>query len=616
MNTAPTLSELEAAALQAIERFPARKEGWGLLGTVRLQQQNTAAALEALEKANAIDPKDLSTCYHLGVVHGIQDNFERSAQYFEEAFLLAEELGERGQFFHGAIQGWGRALTQMGQFTRAEALAYAHLAHKPPPPLFDDLIGQISNNNNRPASAKLLALYEYALQQASLPFDTISRYLFLLSHAEQNAEEVLKKTRTYTAHFPAYSLETTQSFSNLRHPTRPLRIGFVSGDFRAHPVSQYLHHIWRSINRSQFELFAYSSVPPNEEDEVSATLRLYAKKWIITHQKTNEQVEALIKQDKIDILIDLSGYSGDVRLELFAKRLAPVQVSWLGHPGSTGVPNVDYQIIGNTAGTLETLSPYFSEKIALVPSVLPRFEIITPAVAPPPALENHYITFGSFNRLAKISEATLNLWAQVLTSVRSARFLIGGIKTEDGQTWILNELTSRGISKDRIKLLPNYELKEYYAQHSQIDCLLDTFPFNGRTITLNALWMGVPTLTLAGQGLTQNMGAEILGNLGLSDWITRSPKAFVKRAIEISNDLEALSILRSSLRARMENAERMRPDVVADSLERAWRKMWELWCEGKAPESFVLTDIFVPPRMLKRPAVAMSAPPTRYRSHF
>ncbi len=613
MSESADLSNMEYAARRAVEHYPDRKEGWLLLGTVMLQQKNYPEALKALIHANKIDPYDLSIQYHLGAAHGESKNFIESEKFLRLAYIQAKQLSgeDRAAYLQGATIGLARALAYLDKYTEAlELLIEAHQDGEFSP-MFEDILQKISQGKTRIPTA-LVNVLKTTLQLPNAPFFTINRYLFTLTHtdalsAKEIYEEHLRLGKRYQ---PANNTETVRVFQNEKNLNRPLKVGFISSDYKSHPAAFYLRPIWRSMNKQKVEIYAYAN--QETEDEVTATLRFLAKKWTNIHKKNDDEVIHAIKSDRIDILFDLTGHSGDTRLSIFARRAAPIQVSWLGNPNTTGIENMDYQILGKNMGILESLQPYLSEKVVIVPSVLPRFEMNAPDVSVSPCIANGYITFGSFNRPNKLSDSTLNLWVKVLKTLKTARLCIGAIEKEDTQQAIRRELISRGISDTRLKFLPRADMKGYFAQHNQIDILLDAIPFNGRTVTLHALWMGVPTLTLSGQGVAQNLGAEVMRNAGLPEWIAETEKQFIDKAQSISSDLEKLIKLRASLRDRVKNSEYFRPEVVADSLERALHKMWEIWCQGRHPESFTLADAVVPPRP-KRNSFT-SAPATRYRS--
>jgi predicted O-linked N-acetylglucosamine transferase (SPINDLY family) len=374
---------------------------------------------------------------------------------------------------------------------------------------------------------------------------------------------------------------------NLIVPGRCLRVGFVSGDLRNHPVGYFLESVLAALSSQasgRLELFAYSNYN-GSDDEVSTRLRTHCKGWLQTARQSDEALVQRIRNDRIDILIDLSGHTAQNRLPVFAWKPAPVQASWLGYFATTGVAAIDYFIADPW-----TLSPdqeaHFSEQIWRLPETRLCF---TPpdadvAVGPLPALANGCITFGCFNNLSKMNDAVVALWAQVLIAVPGSRLFLK--YKQLGEATIRQSTCARfavhGIHPERLIFEGYVPRANYLASYQRVDIGLDPFPFPGGTTTVEALWMGVPVLTLAGERFLSRQGVGLLMNAGLPEWVANDPSDYVARAVSHAGDLQKLSRLRAGLRQQVLASPVFDAPRFAVHFEAALRGMWQLWCEQNA----------------------------------
>lgn len=369
--------------------------------------------------------------------------------------------------------------------------------------------------------------------------------------------------------------------ANPADPERPLRVGFVSGDLRNHPVAAFLEPVLRHLQGRPFQLYAYSNCP--KEDEVSARLRGYLHEWRNIYTLNDEAAAQLIQSDGIDILIDLSGHTAYNRLPLLARKPAPLQASWLGYPGTTGLRAIDYYFLSGDKLRFGPLQDQFTEKLIGLPAVVP-FQPLTdaPPVTPLPALSNGYMTFASFNRISKVNDATLALWGRVLAALPESRLLLGGLD-QAGMEEALTRCLKQGMDRQRLILYPRMGLQDYLCLHHRVDLLLDTYPYSGGTTTHYGLWMGVPTLTLAGPTLPSRQGASHLCAMGLDAFVATDQETYVSRAVAWANQLDELARVRAGLRSRLMDSE-PRDSAgasLAQALANAWRTIWRRWCRGE-----------------------------------
>jgi predicted O-linked N-acetylglucosamine transferase (SPINDLY family) len=418
-----------------------------------------------------------------------------------------------------------------------------------------------------------------------------SNLLFCLSHDESmGAEEIFREHCKYGDRFETPLHGEWGGYLNTPDPERPLHVGFVSADLFNHAVASFIEPIVRHMaSNPGFVLHAYSNRAM--EDEMTLHLKGYFAHWDIVADLSDEALARKIRADGIDILLDLSGHTGHNRLLTFARKPAPVQASWIGYAGTTGLRAMDYYITDRFFLPGGTLDNYFTEKIARLSA---SFPFLPSEYAPPvkdlPALGNGYITFGSFNRLSKISHAVVVLWSRLLRELPDSRMLLGGMPLDGGYEKLIEWFAREGIASDRLEFHPKSGMNAYLGLHQRVDICLDTFPYNGGTTTFHALWMGVPTLTLVGETPAARSGASILGQVGLDEFVVQNAAYFVERGKYWAGHLAELSELRAGLRERFAQSPAGQPKVVAENIERALRAMWRRWCAGLPPESLEMYE--------------------------
>ncbi len=359
-------------------------------------------------------------------------------------------------------------------------------------------------------------------------------------------------------------------------PTARLRVGLVSGDLRQHAVAYFLDNVIRYFDSSKIELIAYSTNA--REDTFTDRLKPYFSSWKSLVGLSDENAAILIHDDGVQVLIDLSGHSSGNRLPIFASKPAPVQVSWLGYFATTGLNAMDY-FIADKIGVPISNHGQFVEKIKYLPDTRLCFSVpdVEVAVSPLPALANQYVTFGSFQNTAKVGDDVLMLWAQVLKALPNARLRLQSKALGDAAVAekILERLVNCGIDPKVVSMHGFVSRQGYLEAHAEIDMILDTFPFNGGTTTCEALWMGVPTLTVAGDNLIARQGASMLSAAGLGDWIASDAGDFVNKAIAFAQDTHFLADLRGKLRAQVIVSPLFDGQLFARNMEQALVEMWQ-----------------------------------------
>ncbi len=366
-----------------------------------------------------------------------------------------------------------------------------------------------------------------------------------------------------------------------RHPEKRLRIGYVSPDFRRHSVAYFFQGLLAHHDRGQVEVVCYTSNVAR--DEMTDRIQALADKWVDISLLTDDEAAQRIQRDGIDILVDLAGYTTGNRLGVFARRPAPIQMTYLGYPNSTGLPAIHYRITDALADAEGLTDPWYTEKLLRLPRVFLAYTAPedAPALEPPPVARGEPLTFGSFNAIHKLSETTLDLWAGVLQRVPGSRLLL---KTAEFSDEGVKEryrrlLAARGIGPERLILL-GYEKERsgHLATYHRVDIALDTFPYHGTTTTCEALYMGVPVVTLVGNTHASRVGLSLLSAVGLEYLAAATPEAYAEAAAHLAGNLGELSTLRQSLRQRMSASLLMDGPTLARAIEAAYRQAWRDAC--------------------------------------
>jgi predicted O-linked N-acetylglucosamine transferase (SPINDLY family) len=366
-------------------------------------------------------------------------------------------------------------------------------------------------------------------------------------------------------------------------PGKCLRVGLLSGDLRQHPVGYFCESVLAALARraaGRIEVWAYAShaVSPGPEDGTSERIRASVHRWVPVSGLSDEALARRIHDDGIDVLLDLSGHTALNRLPVLAWKPAPVLASWLGCCATTGLDEVDWFIVDPWIAP-PGAEAQFTEKLLRLPE---SFLCFTPpplqaAVAPLPALANGHVTFGCFNSTVKLNDAVLALWARVLKAVPGSRLMLKArqLGSDIARERLSERMARFGIPAGRLRLEAASPRAEYLAAHSQVDILLDPFPYPGGTTSVEGLWMGVPVLTWPVEAALSRQGASLLNNLGMTDWIADGADDFVARAARHTADLPALAGLRSGLRARLMASPLGDADRFAAHFEQALRAMWQ-----------------------------------------
>jgi predicted O-linked N-acetylglucosamine transferase (SPINDLY family) len=415
-----------------------------------------------------------------------------------------------------------------------------------------------------------LALLRGARRLAPDDLDVLSAWLFTLNFSARASREEI-----YREHLECDRLlRSAAPRPPRRAPDGRLRIGYLSPDLRFHAVSCFVAPLLEHHDRSRFEIACYYLYP--RHDATTGRLMSLADHWVDCAEMAPLELAARIRSDGVDVLVDLAGHTDWNALRALALRPAPVLATWLGYLNTTGLTAVDYRITDAISDPPGETERYHTEKLVRLPGSQwcrepPPEE---PAVAPLPARRAGAVRFGSFNKAAKLTPESLGTWAAILAALPASELLFVGVE-EAQREEIGRAFESRGIEARRLRFAGRVPLGEFRALHAEVDIALDSYPYSGATTTLDSLWMGVPVLTLAGQGPMSRSAASLLTTLGMNDWIATSRDRLVQAAVRHASDIDALAALRAALRGRLASSALMDGKRFTRELEAAYAWMWE-----------------------------------------
>lgn len=519
---------------------------------------------------------------------------EANGGFAEAHIALANVLDERGRPLEaagalaralqlapshpGAWYNYGELLWRMERYDDAEDALRRLLQLDPRSIPAWHLLATLLRGTSRCGEAReaLLAARRLAPDR----FDLESMELHALTLEDTlDAQALFERHRAFGARLEA-AVPAGGAFPALSpDPERRLRVGYLSCDFDHHPVAWFALPLLERHDRARVEVFCYSTAT-RPADEVTARVRAAADAWLDAGLLDDDALAARIRADRIDLLVDLTGHAGVLRLGVFARRPAPVQASWLGYLGTTGLTRIDYRITDARADPPGEADRLHTESLLRLPHCLwcYRAAHVEPHAAEPPCVRNGFSTFGSFNHAPKLSAHARRLWAEILRRAPRARLVVVGIPEGRGREGLQRDFAAAGVDPARLEILPRVGFDAYLRLYDRVDLALDSLPYGGGTTTFDALWMGVPVLTLAGARSPSRSAASIVGALGLEEWIAASPEDYVQRALALGADAARLAALRVSLRERLRASPLMDEPAFARDMEAAYRSAWRAWC--------------------------------------
>lgn len=512
----------------------------------------------------------------------IEDARQRlGANQLGEAQQLVEQVLERDPGNAMALHLLGLVAYRMQDRQQAVELLEQSLRLEPGNAEFLNNLGSLYSDLGRVEDA--VATLRQALEiDRQLPIARANLIFCLMFLDKVSAKQVYAEHVAW-AKIHADSLQALAlPHVNSRDPERLLRIGYVSAEFRQHANSFFIEPVLEQHSRRQFLVHCYYSGVV--ADDTTARIRKTADVWRDIGRLDDDAAAELIRADAIDVLVDLSGHLRDNRLLVFARKPAPVQITWLGYLQTTGMRAMNYKLTDALADPPGKAEPYYAERLLRQPHCqwCYRPPSAAPAVNALPALSKGAITFGSFNRIIKISPHAISLWARILQRLPDARLHILGVSAGVSGECLIGQFERAGVSASRIELRPTLSFAEYWRAYHDVDIALDTFPFNGATTTCEGLWMGVPAVSRAGTLGPQRSGVSLLTTIGLPHLAATSDDGYVAAAVRLAEDVQALAALRARLRDDMRRSPLMDAPQFVRDLEANYRMVWRTWCAAPA----------------------------------
>lgn len=565
------LAEAERGYREILHVQPGHADSLHLLGVLALQTGNPEPALELIQRAVALRPDGAVYRNNLGQVLERLGRIEDAARAYEAAIELDPLDAE-------PVNNLGRLLERQERLADAEThyRRAIELNSQYAEPQIN--LGNVLKDRGELDGA--IAAYLRATElRPDLSVLHSNLLLTLHYHPDYSPADIAHEHRQWAERHAVPLAAAQHLHKNDPKPERRLRIAYMSPDFREHPVARFILPLLENHDRKQFEVFAYHDIA--RQDEVTKLIRKHVDQWRDIADLTDELVADRIRTDGIDILVDLTAHSGRNRLLVFARKPAPVQLTYLAYCSTTGVDAIDYRLTDRFLDPPEEDTSHYSERSIRLPDCywcysrpplpadrLPSSERRT---GPP--------TFGCLNNFAKVTDPTLELWMKLLQRVPESRLLLYA-RSEQHRERVRRFMQRADVAESRVAFVGRQPFEDYLETYRDIDVALDPIPFGGGTTTCDALWMGAPVVTLAGRTAVSRGGSSILSNIGLDDLVCRNEEQYLDLAASLIGDGKRLAVLRRELRSRLEGSAVMDSARFARGVEAAFREMWRKWCEN------------------------------------
>jgi protein O-GlcNAc transferase len=584
------------------------------LGVVMQEKRQFDEAAANYMKVLELNPNDANTCNNIGIVMEEKGLLDSAISFYRRAIELDPD-------FAVAYNNLGDILQQMGQ--QDEAILNYEKAVQLNPTLFtaynklgiilqekgkldeavdnyqkaiqlDSAFAEAYNNLGTILQEKgqlddAVKCYQKAVELDStlaVAYDNLrsafqARLMMMNYDPKYDAQQIFSEHLRFSKEY-AEPLYSDTRHTNDCSSSRRIRIGYVSPDFKRHPVAYFIEPVLSAHNKEGFEIFCYSDV--KVADKVTERIQTHADRWRNIRGMSDEEVAPVIREDRIDILVDLAGHTDSNRMLLFARKPSPVQVSWLGYPATTGLSAMDYKVVDNYTDPAGMTEQFYTEQLIRMPESFLCYlpDGGSPEVGRLPALSSGHITFGSFNNFVKVSTEVVKLWTSIMKTIPDSHLIMKGKSFADKTTCqsAINMFVQEGIDAERITLEPFEQSPSYLESYNLVDIGLDTFPWNGITTTCDALWMGVPVVTLAGSAYASRAGVSLLTNVGIPELVARTHDEYVSTAVSLADNLGRLQFLREHLRDMMRTSPLCDAKRFTANLETCYRQIWEKWCRS------------------------------------
>lgn len=574
------LDEALATHKATVEARPNDYEAHFNLAAEYHQQGMLDESVKSYIHAIGLQPNNPNAYNNVGNIFKTMGLFPQAEMYCRQAVALQPNMAR-------AYNNLGNALHAQGKYTESIASYQQALALKPDwAEAYNNLAITLKDQGH---SSEAQQTFHKALQLKPDWAAAHSNYLYCLSlDVHTTPDQLHAEHRAFGQKFEPALRKDWQPHANANIPNRVIHVGFVSGDLYDHALANFFEPAFECLStKPDLVLHAYCN--HIYDDAVTKRMRSSFEHWHCVAELTDSDLANRIRADGIDILFDLSGHTAHNRLLTFARKPAPIQVSWLGYLGTSGLDAMDYYLCDTFWIPPGELDWQLCEKPAYIPSAVTfKPSPHAPLVNALPALTNGHITFGSFNRTNKLNPSVVVLWSMLLRNVPNAKMVFGGIPTES-QLELFHRFADEGIAPERLTFFPRANLQEYLTLHHQVDFCLDTFPYGGGATTAHAAWMGVPSLSLAGESPPSRFGASTMHHLGLDDFIATSIEDYLAKGHYWSEHIPELALIRQSLRERFDQSDIGQHAAFADNLHAMLRTMWTRQCDGLPPAMLEVT---------------------------
>ncbi len=524
-------------------------------------------AILAYRRALSLNPNDPEIHFNLGLALMDASQLPEAITELQHAVSLRPSFPEAYLNLGAALHGAGRADEALSAYRQALAL-------QPDAPALANLAKLMTETGEVDQAIELLK------QAIALKDDPViaGNLLYTLHLSIDDPQKLLEAHLDWARRHADPLTPAQPTCRNNADPHRRLRIGYVSSDFRNHSVGRFMLPLLENHDREQFEVFCYSGV--SRPDAMTQRLKGFGDTWRATLDMSDDKLARQIRDDGIDILIYLSLSTAGTRTTAFATKTTPVQVTYIAYCSTSGMAAMDYRL---TDQFLDPPGPerdaFYSESSYRLPRTYWCYQAPeeAPEVGPLPAERNRFITFGCLNNFAKVTPAMIECWGKLLLSINDSRLLLHSFEGSHRDR-VRKQLEQLGVDPSRVDFVARLPMEEYFEQYKRIDIALDTFPFAGGTTTCDALWMGVPVVSLAGQTAVSRAGLSILSNLGAPEWIADAREKYISVASGLARDIPRLAELRRTLRPRMLGSPLMDAAAFTRDVESAFRQMWRQWC--------------------------------------
>lgn len=547
------------------------------IGAGHQAMHNDTAAMACYLRAIELAPNYAEAHYNLGTVLQNLGNDEEAVS----AYARATELHPR------MAPAWSNLSNALVSVMRPDEAADAARRAQQLQPRSHSVMGNLAAALQLQGDMQgAIAAYRQAVELHGGDYNNHSNLLYTLNFSPDiDAQSLFEEHLCWAQQHAEHLTTAAPPHAAARDPEKRLRVGYVSAHFKTHAVAFFLEPLLAAHDRDRLELFCYSDVP--HPDEVTARFQSLAAGWRDITRLSDDEVAATIRADQVDILVDMAGHIGGNRLLVFARKPAPVQVTYLGYQNTTGMSAMDYRLTDAHADPLGMTERFYTEKLVRLPAAFFVYQPPTdaPSVGPLPAERKGYVTFASLNNIPKLTPRNFRVWAAVLARVPNSRLLLLGYAGGVFERNVRDVLAREGIDGSRLQVVGKRPRREYLELHNEIDLALDSFPFNGHTTVCDALWMGVPSIMLEGDSYASRFGGSTLLGVGLGDLIARSDDQYVELAVALAEDRERLGELRRTLREHFSASPLVDAGKFASQVEQVYRDMWRAWCATSSTAS-------------------------------